>query len=482
MLISPVKSIRKPPLIEPVKLGKLSDSANALGNSIQLTNTKAGNLKVLQVLGETVGKKAVFGTATVTVTGVASLPFIAGASITFSGFATTANNKTVTLTSISGLVLTFPAATFTAATELQGTITDGTNTVNIAVSPTATQILTSLTNFDYVLRNRNLISCDIASQTINGITITKATDGTFTFNGTASAGTSLIISDNQSLPLKNQTYILKVCGQTFTSMTMQLSYTDGVNVIDSALLTGKTFTPDITKRIKKLTIWIPSGTVFSNVKFSPQLEVGATANTYEPYQGVTATIALKDTLGTDLDARGIPATYNAGGTVATWAARDYVFKDTDGKWKLSQIDFSKTISEGALFSAEFANTVRVRVPHLTQNVKTDSNGISNYLKSYVNWGSDTEHFYFNSADINLFINKSRLATPDAAGVNAFLAANPFICIGYLNAPVITELHADNQSAFNAVAHSFDGTTNIMLSTDIGQVYVELSQWSDSAKR
>jgi hypothetical protein len=493
MLISPVKSIRKPPLIEPVKLGKLSDSANALGNSIQLTNTKAGNLKVLQVLGETVGKKAVFGTATVTVTGVASLPFTGGANLTFSGFATTANNKTVTLSSISGLVMTFPAATFTAATEVQGTITDGTNTVNIAVSPDNPQTLTSLLNFDLISRTKNLLTYPYydTTQTLNGITFTDNGDGSITVNGTATASAYFdfihLGSQTARKIFKKGTYTLS--GGNSINCRVIFSH-DAISHTSSTSAT--TFVLENNVGDGTCYIYVPTGATISNVAIRPMLEFSSSATTWEKGIDLPATVPLKDTSNNQLELRGIPATFNVDGSVATWSAQDKVVKGSDGKWKLRRDIEQETVSGGTTGYTDLGTVARVqKTMQKLYNyiaINNTSAGASNYLKFLASFSSDTEHFYggsaggAGSATLSIFINKARLATQDLAGVNAYLAANPLTFMQLVATPVEIELSAADQTALNSVAKTFAGTTNIMLSDAKGQVYVELDQWSESAMR
>jgi hypothetical protein len=394
MQISPIKSTLKPPRIEPNKIGlRASSSSKVSGNSIQLIGTTPGTLPVMEIWGETVGKKAVFGTATVTVTGVASLPFTGGASLTFSGFATTANNKTVTLTSISGLVMTFPAGSFTAATELQGTISDGTNTVNIAVSPTGPQVLTSITNFDYYVSGKNAFNTTWEVGAILDAT------------GQNSAGTNNARTAGY-IPVKpNGQYVISMTLATAIPELKIYYYDKNKNFIgleSAGNVLTRTYTINPLARFVRFRTYRSGGTDIIPTK--TQLETGTVATTYEAYQGVTASVPLKDTSNNQLILAGRALTYNANGTPATWYGRDQVIKKTDGKWYHRK---NGAFEANATERADFWNLIT---------------------------------------------------------------------------PVDTELSAADQTALNSIAKTFAGTTNIMLSTDIGQVYVELSQWSDSAKR
>jgi hypothetical protein len=511
MQISPIKSTLKPPRIEPNKIGlRASSSSKVSGNSIQLIGTTPGTLPVMEIWGETVGKKAVFGTATVTVTGVASLPFTGGASLTFSGFATTANNKTVTLTSINGLVMTFPAATFTAATELQGTISDGTNTVNIAVSPADPQTLTSLLNFDLLHSDKNLIRRTASYPiTSSGITATyDSNTDTYTLNGTSSGSFSKDIYRDLSKPVRFgngvvSTLSTRVVSGSYSGGVVQVvgyyRINGGTEQVRFATLTGgatsanSTITSAGDMTAYAVGFYIPPGVTVTNLVLKIQLEVGALSEWKMPStDGLWTSIPLKDTANNQLENRGIPATYNADGSVATWAAQDKVIKKTDGKWYLRQYVKPYTIQASDLTSLDTGATNIDRCLTSTTifpdaykedwvfSVKTTSTIMNKYT---------ARAFVDNLANVNTFYgsNKNRLVFCFAKGKYANLAAAQADLAGTLIyctlvTPADTELSTADQTALNSIAKTFAGTTNIMLSTDIGQVYVELSQWSDSAKR
>jgi hypothetical protein len=461
----------------------------AIGNSLTLNYTRPKPTVDLQILGETVGKKAVFGTATVTITGMASLPFTAGASLTFSGFATTANNKTVTLTSISGLVMTFPAATFTAATELQGTITDGTNTVNIAVSPDNPQVLTSLTSFDYLLRGKNLLRYPYTYSTIatSGITFTDNGDGSITINGTATADAYFnLAASGAPLRVKKGTHTVSGGLSTNVKVVAQkvASYVRGSD-------TGSGVTYTLAEDENEIAyILVINGYTASNIKVYPQLEKASSKSAWEAYQGVTASITLKDTSNNQLELRGIPATYNADGTVATWAAQSKVVKKADGKWYLQHNTSKLTDISGLAFGiyTTYATTgytifttadfLRADGSALMCNILPVTNtadaGMASLTYSQVPKNvSSWKKFVFAVADSLTGVIGTDTDAQKITKLKTWWAANSGQIIHTPYTPnADTELSAADQTALNSVEKSFAGTTNIMLSDSKGQIYLK----------
>jgi hypothetical protein len=506
--ISPIKSAIKPPLIEPNKVGlKASANLKVLGNSIQLVGTTSGTIPIMELRGETTVRSIAFsGGNTVDLLNGGTWPFSNGASLTFLGLgsAVSANNKTVAVTTVSGSRMAFPASTFTNGVSLNGTVTDGTTTVYITVSPDHPQTLTSLSSFDLFSCNKNLAINTATFPVTSELTLNyNNTTGEYTINGTSTAVRSLVFATGSPLykfksGQKVTVSIIKTDG-TISAGEIRVhcqsgasnpTYVDGFTSASTTVTRTNTLTQDWS--ITGLRFYIPSGTTCANLKVKIQIEINDAVTDWVKPQSIRQTIDLKDTSSNPLENRGIPLTYNLDGSSSQFSWQDQLIKKADGKWYFRRNGEQETVSGGTSGYTDLGTTVRVQktMSKLYNYVALNNTavGASTYLKFLASFSSDTEHFYCGSAGgagsatASIFINKTRLATQDIAGANAYLAANPLTFAQLTIAPVDIELHADNQTALNAIAQTLAGITNIMLSTGIGQIYVELSQWSDSAKR
>lgn len=133
---------------------------------------------------------------------------------------------------------------------------------------------------------------NISSTIISGVTFTVNEDGTYTVDGTASDTAHFyIVLIANGIVLKNGlTYTLSGCPTGGSSSTYRLAV--GNNYIDNG--DGRTFTvsENITVNCQ---IIVYSGTTVSNLVFRPQLELGSTATSFEPYEGNDYTIQLGNT-------------------------------------------------------------------------------------------------------------------------------------------------------------------------------------------
>lgn len=141
-----------------------------------------------------------------------------------------------------------------------------------------------------VLNSKNLLLNKQNSQTINGLTITRNSDGTLKINGTANAQTELyFIGDTSIYYLFDE---LKA-GNTYTYscvpnnsnnykayMTVKHSNNtydyneDSGNGVSVAIQSGDTY---------RIFLRIVNGATLDNIIFSPMIEKGNTKTSYEPY-------------------------------------------------------------------------------------------------------------------------------------------------------------------------------------------------------
>ena len=143
-----------------------------------------------------------------------------------------------------------------------------------------------------VNKGKNLIPYPYAESTkeTNGITFTVNTDGSIIANGTATGNLAqlFLISTSNKVFIENKTYFLSGCpadGSTTTYYLEALLYkSDGT--YESKQDIGNGIALDLRNGDYEsiaLKIVIQTGTTVSNISFSPQLEIGTAATTYEKY-------------------------------------------------------------------------------------------------------------------------------------------------------------------------------------------------------
>ena len=121
------------------------------------------------------------------------------------------------------------------------------------------------------------------NKTLNGITITLNSDGSFTANGTATANAffnEIILSDNLK---NNQKYTISCSITGDSSATYQFFMpSSAVSSAKYNISKGTTFTAAASGKVK-FSFVVYKGITVNNLVFKPQLEEGSTATDYEPY-------------------------------------------------------------------------------------------------------------------------------------------------------------------------------------------------------
>ena len=133
-------------------------------------------------------------------------------------------------------------------------------------------------------RTRNLINLPTwTTKTLNGITITLNSDGSFTANGTATANAffnEIILSDNLK---NNQKYTISCSIIGDSSATYQFFMpSSAVSSAKYNISKGTTFTAAASGKVN-FSFVVYKGITVNNLVFKPQLEEGSTATDYEPY-------------------------------------------------------------------------------------------------------------------------------------------------------------------------------------------------------
>ena len=125
----------------------------------------------------------------------------------------------------------------------------------------------------------------LATQTKNGITFTNNNNGSYTFNGTATAYTTFVLNNDLSFN-GNYTYVMRDTATSGFVMYLQNSSGQGIG--------QATTHTTIDNSIGIMVIGINNGVSLNNVTIKPYVYKGAYDSTieYEPYQGNTYNIDL----------------------------------------------------------------------------------------------------------------------------------------------------------------------------------------------
>lgn len=194
--------------------------------------------------------------------------------------------------------------TYTSINNLGGTIPEHKNTENIApaiesvynklpkVSDTGTDLNLSPTiearlgliprgnTYQLSTTGKNLFK-PIPSATKAGITFANNGDGSYTLNGTATSNTSFYITN---VGLSSGQYTISANNtQTSSGIILQLETSNGnKNFNLSTVNASQTYNCD---NINALVVIVQNGTSLNNFIIKPQLELGSSATSYEPYTG-----------------------------------------------------------------------------------------------------------------------------------------------------------------------------------------------------
>ena len=130
------------------------------------------------------------------------------------------------------------------------------------------------------------------TQTISGVTFTANSDGSITVNGTATANAIFEFeSDSTMFTLPAGNYFLSGCPSGGSATSYLMTAVNGAgSSYDKYQRDFGTGVAVPSKGEKwKVSIRIMSGYTANNLVFKPQIELGSTATSYEPYQGQTYT-------------------------------------------------------------------------------------------------------------------------------------------------------------------------------------------------
>ncbi|MDF2635792.1 MAG: hypothetical protein K0R78_2666 [Pelosinus sp.] len=306
------------------------------------------------------------------------------------------------------------------------------------------------------------------SLTNAGITLTQSSDGTITLNGTSTNVALFYVP--VYIPLRGN-YNLSANNTATSTISIKLSRnSSGGDYIRDMTLdsVNKSLAFNVTSDvISYIGVRVPSGVTLTNYAIKPQLETGSVATTYEPYKGNTKSVS--DTYGALPD--GTRDEFVSDGTTA---------KDIKRK---GRVVFNGT--EAVALAETLTNTLRFTIAQGTPNRKDDDSLMvcSHFRCTVRSTTADNEHIR-NSATgsqttLVIYINKTRLATQDAAGFKAWLSsqysAGTPVAIDY---PLATPIESPRDRIFLT---SYSGTTNVYTTDPLQPTFTAVAKselWND----
>jgi len=133
--------------------------------------------------------------------------------------------------------------------------------------------------------SKNLLPNNATTQTINGVTFTKNSDGSYTCNGTSGTnGINFYTNDYTYTSFNAGTYTVS-SGLSGESNTTYFLFVDG-SPNNNSTISSPTFTLSQTTNLRTRFV-IREGITLNNIILKPMIEEGSTATEYHPY-GATA--------------------------------------------------------------------------------------------------------------------------------------------------------------------------------------------------
>lgn len=297
---------------------------------------------------------------------------------------------------------------------------------------------------------KNLLENKAGSATINGITFAVNNDKSITINGTATASGLHTINSNFSTKA-GEKYTISTSANKTTSIPNAT-----VSVISSATIAAVWFSnakPAVFDgRLEPLHIgiWWDNGAVFENVIIYPQIEVGDTATTYEPYSTVSAEIT------TALPLRGIPVLTGDGNYTDTNGKRwvcDELIVNADGTGKIIKRTWKETLTQGFEEITIAGMNLKRTIPKKAI-AEGQHKGFCNCFNANASLESGNNICRFDYNVIYI-----RADEYSASELTEYAKENPITVVYILNTPEEIELSAAEMAELMQL-QTFNGVTNI----------------------
>lgn len=372
--------------------------------------------------------------------------------------------------------------------------------------PKTLQIIGNTTQQTYTGKNLVGLEGITFPYTLNGVTVTREDDGSFTFNGTLSAVTNFSLSPYESEETYNS--LLPFDGQTVTLSIERSGTATGLDFRNYGLKqsSGDTFTANLAQspktgtlnlnissapRTVRLGVRLGGGT-FTNWNLKIQLERGSAATSYEKYVGGQASPnpLYPQTVNVVTGNQTITVT---GESTASYVVdlgniellklgdyQDYIYKKGD-EWILhketgfTQID---SLNDGLSYAINTSstNTTRVTIYNCLNQIpiytpaSARTLSKSNRFAYYSNWSTDVQGFFIDSntdGTKNGIVFRALKSTVGASEVSVeqWLNDNPILAYYVLMNP--SETVIDNTALIeqlNAISLE-SGDNDIVLTSD-----------------
>lgn len=315
------------------------------------------------------------------------------------------------------------------------------------------QIYTPYGSTKLAVCGKNLVNFDkIKSVSYSGVTITNNNDGSFTINGTATG----YVGTEYRMYLPKGTYCVNTLGGNNNANFCARVYEDNGKYKD--YVRGLSFTLTEVKQVRML-VQAEINTTYNNDTFYPIVSIGNTPIQYEAYIGTEYTLPLKDMQGNMIPLRKIAD------------AKDVLFKDVDGLWKIRKnvgsVTFNGISTENWVQGSASNSTYKIfaissalyaiGVKDTKQVIGDNFKGLDSTNASY---SYDEEGICLNTDgnQIRIWIHTNRLTTQDANGFKTWLSQNPTTVFYPTTTTSIITLSQDSQTVLNELTKPLDGNT------------------------
>lgn len=200
-------------------------------------------------------------------------------------YCTTPRTETIT-GSGSGSIVEFDTLIGGALTECKVDI-EGSQSGTGTPSPLNPRPLIAFTEANISRTGKNLFRNNHISGSASGVTYTTNDDGTIDLTGTATGTAFILVMGSTGVFYPSGTYTMKKSGNSGIQMLLRENDTSGNDAIRAT-------TVDVTRTLTggnyACLIRIASGTVTNGITLYPQLELGNTSTTYEPFESEVYTV------------------------------------------------------------------------------------------------------------------------------------------------------------------------------------------------
>lgn len=347
---------------------------------------------------------------------------------------------------------------------------------------------------------KNLLQAKMPTTTVNGITCTNNGDGSYTLNGTATAGADFRINQSartgsDNLQNYDGTYTLS-CDELQNDMQLIVMQNGTWSQLLRMRNSNTPATATFTKNDCFIYVYVAQGKTLDNLRIHPMLEKSATRTAYEPYVGGTAspnpdysqdikvlsgdsTIAIDDG-GDNSQEYVIPFgdTYLA--AIGDYADEPVKVGDT---WYIRH-KIGKVVlngSEAWTYNGDDGSTSQFRLPTSIGAIATGENSIDAFVSHFIgdiNGSTATAPCFWLNQQGLLRLRVYQSTAHNLADFKTWLASNNptvyYILATATDEEITDQDLIDALDEFYGQAHSYKGHTHIAATAEDGNAPAILS--------